>query len=91
MVLHLNKLESASPKDALCQVWLKLAKQFWIKKKMKFRQCLFAILFLSPIRTGQERFVPSLVEIGPVVLDKKMKCEKCSRQTTENWRSEKLN
>ena len=24
-ILHLNKLESPSPKDALCQVWLKLA------------------------------------------------------------------
>ena len=23
--LHMNKLESTSPKDALCQVWLKLA------------------------------------------------------------------
>ena len=61
------------------------------KKKLKFRQCLFAILFFSPIRTGQEGFVPSLVEIGPMILDKKMKCEKFSRQTTENWRSEKLN
>ena len=29
MVLHLNKLESPSPKDALCQVWLKLARWFW--------------------------------------------------------------
>ena len=28
MVLHLNKLESPSPKDALCQVWLKLAQWF---------------------------------------------------------------
>ena len=27
-VLHLNKLESPSPKDALCQVWLKLAQWF---------------------------------------------------------------
>ena len=27
--LHLNKLESPSPKDALCQVWLKLAQLFW--------------------------------------------------------------
>ena len=26
--LHLNKLESPSPKDALCQVWLKLAQWF---------------------------------------------------------------
>ena len=28
-VLHFNKLESPSPKDALCQVWLKLAQWFW--------------------------------------------------------------
>jgi hypothetical protein len=27
--LHLNNLESPSPKDDLCQVWLKLAKWFW--------------------------------------------------------------
>ena len=29
LALHLNKLESPSPKDALCQVWLKLAPLFW--------------------------------------------------------------
>ena len=28
-VLHLNKIESLSPKDDLCQVWLKLAQWFW--------------------------------------------------------------
>ena len=28
--LHLSKLESPSPKDALCQVWLKLAQWFWL-------------------------------------------------------------
>ena len=27
--LNLNNLESPSPKDALCQVWLKLAQWFW--------------------------------------------------------------
>ena len=27
--LHLNKLSSPSPKDALCLVWLKLAQWFW--------------------------------------------------------------
>ena len=27
--LHLKKLETPSPKGALCQVWLKLAKWFW--------------------------------------------------------------
>ena len=28
-VLHLNKLESPAPKDAICQVWLILAQWFW--------------------------------------------------------------
>ena len=31
-VLHLNKLESPAPKDALCQVWLKLAQCFWRRR-----------------------------------------------------------
>ena len=30
--LHLNKLESPSPKDALCQIWLKLAQWFWRRR-----------------------------------------------------------
>ena len=34
-VLHLNKLESPSPKDALCQVWLKLAHWFWRRRFLK--------------------------------------------------------
>ena len=36
--LHLNKLESPFPRDALCKVWLKLALWFF-----KFHQCIFAI------------------------------------------------
>ena len=34
--LHLNKLESPSPKDAFCQVWLKLAQWFWRRKIFNF-------------------------------------------------------
>ena len=34
--LHLNKLESPSPKDALCQVWLKLAQWFWRRRYLNF-------------------------------------------------------
>ena len=30
--LHLSKLESPLPKDALCQVWLKLAQWFWRRR-----------------------------------------------------------
>ena len=43
-----------------------------------FRQCIFAISLLSPLMKGtiffaQECFVQSVVEIDPVVLEKKMK------------------
>jgi hypothetical protein len=31
--LHLNKLEFPSPKDDLCQVWLKLAQRFWRRSR----------------------------------------------------------
>jgi len=30
--LHLNNLESPLPKDALCQVWFKLALWFWRRR-----------------------------------------------------------
>ena len=30
--LHMNKIESPSSKDALCQVWLKLAQWFWRRR-----------------------------------------------------------
>ena len=32
LALYLNKLESPSPKDDLCQVWLKLAQWFWRRR-----------------------------------------------------------
>ena len=34
--LHLNKLESPSPKDALSQVWLKFAQWFWRRRFSNF-------------------------------------------------------
>ena len=36
MVLHLNNLESPSPKIALCQIWLKMAQWFWIRRFLNF-------------------------------------------------------
>ena len=64
------------------------------KKIFEFRQCIFAISLLSPLGEGwgpsfeqtwicftQGYFVPSLVEIGQVVLEKKMKMWKVYRQT----------
>ena len=36
VILHLNKLEFPSPKDALCQVWLKLVKRFYSWRFLNF-------------------------------------------------------
>ena len=41
--VHSNKLESSSPKDALCPVWLNWPSGSR-KKIFQFRQCIFAIL-----------------------------------------------
>ena len=85
MVLHLNKLESPSPKDALCQVWLKLAQWFWRRRSLNFSNVFSP--FRNYLTLGKERgpsfeqiwirftqgcFVPSFVEIGSVVLEKKV-------------------
>ena len=45
MVLHLNKLESPSPKIVLCQVLE--------KKILKFCQCNFATSYLSSFGNGR--------------------------------------
>ena len=130
--LLLNKLEFPSPKDYLCQVWLKLTQWFWRGRFLKFVNAFsqfynylpleknwpFVWTILNPIyprmicanlvkigsavlenifteklsmyfcnfvivspwkRMGpwipftQRWFVPSFVEIGPVVLENKMK------------------
>ena len=42
MVLHLNKLESPSPKDVLCQFGLNWPSDSE-EEDFEFRQCIFAI------------------------------------------------
>ena len=85
MALHLNKLKSTPPMNVLCKVSLKLAQWFWKRRFFKFCQCN-SISLLSPLgkRHGpsfeqtwflviKEFFLPSLFEIAPVVLEKKIK------------------
>ena len=77
-----KKAESRSAKDALCQVWLKLAPWFW-RRNFKFHQYIFALSQFSVLGKGweplfvetwitfaQKRFVSILVEIGPEALEK---------------------
>ena len=42
-----------SPKDALCQVWLKLAQLFWIRRFFLSLSMYFHYLLLSPLRKGR--------------------------------------
>ena len=50
--LHLNKLESPSPKDALCQVWLKLAQWFWRRRFLNFVNVFTLFLNYLPLEKG---------------------------------------
>ena len=85
MALHSNKLESPSPKNALCQVWLILVLWFFRRRFLKFVNVFPLFHYYLPLEKGmasiwtnlnlitQECFVPNLVEICPVVLERKMK------------------
>ena len=83
VVLYWNKPESPATKDVFCQVLLKLAQWPciftipWIGRSPSFVQTL--------VPFTKERFVPSLVEIGPVILVKK-KMRKVHRQTDDRRR-----
>ena len=49
VVLHLDKLESPSPKDALCQDWLKLAQWFWRRRFLKVVNLFLLFPIISPL------------------------------------------
>ena len=80
--LQLNNIIYPPPRDDLCQVWLILSQWFWrrrfLKLSMYFRYFVFISTWKRPesfiwIPIIQGCFAPSLVEIGPVVLENKMK------------------
>jgi hypothetical protein len=101
----LDKLEFPLPKDNLYQVWLNLTGWFWIRRFLKFFSAFFVFCYYLPLEKGdnlhlnkletppQGWSVPSLVEIGPVVLEKS-KCKSLQTdsqtdgQTTDNRQSE---
>ena len=51
--LHLNKLESPSPKNALCQVWLKLAQWFWRRRFFNFVNVFSLFWNYLPLEKGR--------------------------------------
>ena len=50
--LHLNKQEFPSPKDALCQVWLKLAQWFWRRRFFNFVNVFSLFRNYLPLEKG---------------------------------------
>ena len=48
VALHLNKLESFLPKDALSQAWFKLAQWFWRRRFLNFI-AVFSLLNLNSL------------------------------------------
>ena len=52
VALRLNKLESPSPKDALCYVWLKLAPWFWRRCFINFIDVFLLFLNYLPLEKG---------------------------------------
>ena len=52
MILHLNKFESPPSKNAMFQIWLKLAQWFWRRKFLKYFQYNSKISLFSPFEEG---------------------------------------
>ena len=52
-ILHLIKLESPSSKEALCQVWLKLAPWFWRRRFFNFFNVFTLFLNYLPLKKGR--------------------------------------
>ena len=48
-VLHLNKLEFPSPKDVLCQVWVKLTQWFWERRFLNIILLIFLPLAIRVV------------------------------------------
>ena len=53
LVLHLQKFESPSPKDALCQVWVKLAQWFWLRGFFNFINVFWLFQNYLPLEKGR--------------------------------------
>ena len=63
--LHLYKLESPSPKDALCQVWLKLAYWFWRRRFLKFVNLFSLFRNYLPLEKGGALLLNKLESPSP--------------------------
>ena len=62
---HFNKLESPSPKNALCQVWLKLAQWFWWREFFNFVNVFLLFCNYLPLEKGRALHLNKLESPSP--------------------------
>ena len=67
-VLQLNKLESPSPEDALCQVWLKLAQWFWGRRFFNFINVFSLFRNYLPLEKDRALNLNKLESLHPMML-----------------------
>ena len=92
---HLNKLEYPSPKNALCQVWMKLAQWFWRRRFLNVINVLSLFRNYLPLEKDQALHLNNLESPLPknalcqfwLKLDqwfwrRRWKCEKFTTTTT---------
>ena len=97
--LYLNELESPSPEDSLCQVWLKLAQWFW-RRFLKVVNYVYYFPIISPFGKGVALHLNKLQSSSPrdtlcqVLLKlaqwfwrRRWKCEKFTDGRTDRRRS----
>ena len=80
--LHLNKLESPSPKVALCQVWLKLAQWFRRRRLLNFAMYFCYLVIISLMEKGWALHLNKLESPSP----KDAVCQVCLKLAQWFWR-----
>ena len=99
-----TKLKSPSPNDALCKVWLKLAKWFLRSRFLNFANLFSLFRNFFHLEQGVDFYFSKLefplykdalcqvwLKLAQWFLRRRWKCEKFTdRRTTDNRRSEKL-
>ena len=63
--LHLIKLDSPLPKDALCQIWLKLAQRFWRSRFLNSVNILSLFHNYLPLENGRALHLIKLESPSP--------------------------
>ena len=80
--LHLNKLKSSLPRDAFCQVWLKLTQWFWRRRFFNFVNVFSPFRNYLPFEMGVALYLNKIDSPSP----KDALCQVCLKLAQWFWR-----